>query len=214
MEIVIKNFENIQTAYWLTDKEKRKIKKLEKNIIKLSQIAEKQQRLKKQADGTYNYYRPQIAGAWEMLGNQYINGEAWAVIYKHITEGTTNNNVDEDTKKSNSIFTESFFPAEEKRGEWFKIDLKTLTENYKNARKIDKNKDYFCNIGDNWFNAKFVKDILATLDNPLCCMAQLPYFHDKKLLYLSGYNGDAIILPCRKIFNPGDFVYEVETWQI
>lgn len=152
-------------------------------IIKLSKLAEKEQR---QKGG--GYIRSALAGAYEKNGKQCICNGAWGVMYEKITDGTKN--IPEDIPEDLRLDLSKVFPTMDNRN-WFNIDLAIIEQKNKIFKAENKGKPSVVKIKSYYYNADYLLQVLATFDEKLITIT------DNGSLLVKGENGKGIILPLR-----------------
>lgn len=155
-------------------------KDITKAIIKLSKVAEKEQRTK---DG--RYIRESIAGAYVCNGSQMICNGVFGVRYNTVTNGTTN------AKTFEPLDLAKIMPKISREKIFEPLNINGLNEKIKIFKSEKKGAMPIVSIKNALFNAEYVCDVVATLDDPAFVLVS------DCQIYIKAKNGDATILGLR-----------------
>lgn len=155
-------------------------KDITKAIIKLSKVAEKEQRTK-----GGGYIRESIAGAYVCNGSQMICNGIFGVRYNTVTDGTTN------AKTFEPLDLAKIMPKISHEKIFEPLNIDGLNEKIKIFKSEKKGAMPIVSIKSALFNAEYVRDVVATLDDPVFVLAS------DYQIYIRAKNGDATILGLR-----------------
>ena len=132
-----------------------------KEILKLSKLAEKMQRLTKKQQVIQGkiYNRDYLAGAYYLYDDTYIVNDFWLVIFKNKIENLLMKPQTEYTFKA-----EQCVPCYNERKKVEIKDIKNFIEQLEEKSKNKERDDKIIKIGTSYYNAEYVLNVIKCFD--------------------------------------------------
>ena len=165
-----------------------------KQILKLSQKAEKEQRLtkKQQEKQGKTYIRDSIAGAYYIDNRTYITDGFWGLIFADKIE-----NLQMIPQNAYSgLELEKIVPPYLEREKLDIKDFDKFVEELKEKAKNKETEDKYIKIGKSWYNAEYVLNVIKCFDE--CEIWQETRQQKYNSLVVISGNDKGVICPVRK----------------